>query len=301
MHFHINHKTEYVYSEPATEAFSELRMKPRGTRRQKVWRYSTSVTPSVLIESYTDYFGNMVETLSIPFRHPRLIVDTSCDVLTMPTNDHFAGIGYSISEARQYFAGLSRDLHDFLRPSQYVPFSRDLARYAARFLLPDAGFSDSIRQLNEHIFKEFKYHPGVTDVSSSAEQVLAKKEGVCQDFSHLMIALLRISGLPARYVSGYIETDPVPENPGSSSPETFLIGATASHAWVEVFTPNNLWVGIDPTNNTLEGERHVQIGVGRDYTDVAPLKGIFKGANSQRLTVKVKVSREDFSEGDSET
>ncbi|HEY8965845.1 MAG TPA: transglutaminase family protein, partial [Candidatus Methylacidiphilales bacterium] len=165
------------------------------------------------------------------------------------------------------------------------------------------------------------------------DEVIASRQGVCQDFAHLFIGALRASGIPARYVSGYIETDsqaaaalradanghghgnghgramgsdllasasripslsPAKDAPGENDP---LIGATASHAWIEVFAPNGVWVGLDPTNNQIEGERHVQIGIGRDYADVPPLRGVFKGAQKQVLSVKVTVDRTPGGEG----
>ncbi len=138
--------------------------------------------------------------------------------------------------------------------------------------------------LNQHIYKSYTYMPGVTDLRTPLSEVIAKRQGVCQDFAHLMIALVRCAGLPARYVSGYIET----YSPGD---ERALTGAAASHAWVEIYLPSGLWVGLDPTNDIQEGERHVQLGVGRDYQDVSPLRGFFKGSERQQLSVAVTVSR----------
>jgi transglutaminase-like putative cysteine protease len=164
-----------------------------------------------------------------------------------------------------------------------VTFTRGI-RALSQKLLPDtADFTTSLYGLNRHVFENLKYTPGATDVTTSVAEVLSHKEGVCQDFAHLMIAICRMAGIPARYVSGYIETDPAPEGA--------LVGATASHAWVEVLAPNGYWVGFDPTNNILEGERHVQIGVGRDYLDVPPMKGTYKGTNRQTLSVDVRVRR----------
>jgi transglutaminase-like putative cysteine protease len=147
-----------------------------------------------------------------------------------------------------------------------------------------APFAESMLGLCSYIYKTFTYMPGVTDIRTPLTEVLRKRQGVCQDFAHLMIALIRCAGLPARYVSGYLETESVR---GASE----LVGATASHAWVEVYMPNGMWLGIDPTNDMLEGERHVQIGIGRDYGDVPPLRGVFKGAKRQQLSVMVTVSR----------
>ncbi len=290
MFFHIEHTTEYRYSEPATESFSELRLRPRDSLRQKVSRHSTRVEPAVLVESHTDYFGNFVETVSIPFRHPSLVVTSVCDVETKPFNDVLASVQMSVAEARQLHAGQRRELHDFLRPSQIVTFQEGVWRLADEFLPPAAPFSGSLRALNTHLFRTLRYRPGATDAGTTVEQFLKVKEGVCQDFAHLMISVCRAAGIPARYVSGYIETDPVLGHDGEPL-DTALIGATASHAWLEIFTPQGLWVGFDPTNDCLEGERHVQIGIGRDYADVPPMKGIFQGSNAQSLSVQVRVTR----------
>ncbi len=290
MFFHIEHTTEYRYSEPATESFSELRLRPRDSLRQKVSRHNTRVEPAVLVESHTDYFGNFVETVSIPFRHPSLVVTSVCDVETKPFNDVLASVQMSVAEARQLHAGQRRELHDFLRPSQIVSFQEGVWRLADEFLPPAAPFSESLRKLNAHLFRTLRYRPGATDAGTTVEQFLKVKEGVCQDFAHLMISVCRAAGIPARYVSGYIETDPV-LGPDGEPLDTALIGATASHAWLEIFTPQGLWVGFDPTNDCLESERHVQIGIGRDYADVPPMKGIFQGSNAQSLSVQVRVTR----------
>lgn len=292
MLFRIDHRTEYTYSEPATESFSELRLRPRDSLRQKVSRHITTVKPKVLINQFTDYFGNYVETVSVPFKHNKLLVHSSCLVETNPYVDAMRGLNLSISEASHLYLNHKQALYEFMRPSLYIPFSRGFKKLASELLPPEKPFSEAILSLNHYIFKQYKYKPGVTDVSSTVQELLENKQGVCQDFAHLMICLCRNAGIPARYISGYIETDPVPTSEGKKGKESTLIGATASHAWVEVYTPNHFWVGLDPTNDIMEGERHVQIGVGRDYGDVAPLKGVFKGASQQVLSVDVKVTRD---------
>lgn len=288
MVFHIEHTTEYVYSAAATESFSEIRLRPRDSLRQKVSRHRTQITPAAPIESYLDYFGNYVETVSVPFRHHKLVVTSSCDVVTNPFVDAMSGLDLTLSESRQLYTPRRRELHDFLRPSHYITANPVTSRLAADLCPPTGNFAETIKGLNHYIFTNFRYRPGATDASTTVTQFLERREGVCQDFAHLMISICRTAGIPARYVSGYIETDPIPGTEGSG-----LVGATASHAWVEIFTPNYYWVGLDPTNDILEGERHVQIGIGRDYLDVPPLKGIFKGANQQSLSVQVRVSRSE--------
>lgn len=289
MIFQIEHTTEYSYSEPATESFSELRLRPRDSRHQKVSRYATQIKPFVPIDTYTDYFENYVEVVSVPFRHKHLIVTSSCDVETLPYSDPLSGLVITVNESLHLQRPYLLYLHDFLYPSRFVQVTGEAATLAAQFLTPTTAFGEGIKSLNEYIFKTFKYTPGATDATTTVEDFLSEKQGVCQDFAHFMISVLRAARIPARYVSGYIETS-LPER--GEDKEKELTGATASHAWVEVYAPNGHWIGIDPTNNMIQSERHIVIGIGRDYGDVPPLKGIFKGSSSQKLNVTVKVLRE---------
>jgi transglutaminase-like putative cysteine protease len=308
MEFRIVHTTQYRYSAPAIESFSELRVRPRQTLRQVVHKHATEVHPRVPLEVFQDYYGNWVESLSVPFRHSQLVVTSRSLVQTRPYQDAMRGLDLTVSEAAHLCWPQRRELYDFLVPSMHVPLGGEIDAIAREHLPRNAPFAESILKLNNFFFKTLKYEPGTTDISTPILEVWEKKRGVCQDFAHLMIAVLRSTGLPARYVSGYIETErqakiatgqlvPDPEeieddegeDPEHPKP---LIGATASHAWVEIYMPNGHWVGIDPTNNQMEGERHVQIGIGRDYADVPPLRGAFKGAEEQQLKVKVSVARQ---------
>jgi transglutaminase-like putative cysteine protease len=284
MIFNIVHTTAYEYSAPAIESFTELRVRPRQSNRQTVHHHVTEVTPRAALEEFTDYYENTVECLSVPYRHKCLTVTSRSTVETLPHKDALSGLDLSVSEAVRLNWLQRRELFDFLMPSIHVPFTPELEKLSKEHLRSSGSFSESIMGLCTYIFKNFSYMPGVTEVRTPLSEVLQKRQGVCQDFAHLMIAVIRCAGLPARYVSGYIETEPAP---GMKA----LEGATASHAWVEVYLPSGLWVGIDPTNNILEGERHVQIGIGRDYHDVPPLRGVFKGAERQALSVMVTVSR----------
>src|SRR5580658_628991 len=283
MIFNIVHTTAYEYSAPAIESFTELRVRPRQCNRQIVHRHVTEVTPRAALEEFTDYYDNTVECLSVPFRHKTLSVTSRSTVETLPHKDALSCLDLSVSEAVRLNWPQRRELFDFLMPSAHAPITPELEQMSKQQLPSSASFAESILGLCSHIYETFTYMPGVTDIRTPLTDVLRKRQGVCQDFAHLMIALIRCAGLPARYVSGYIET----ESRGNPN----LVGATASHAWVEVYLPNGLWVGIDPTNNILEGERHVQIGIGRDYHDVPPLRGVFKGAERQHLSVGVTVSR----------
>jgi transglutaminase-like putative cysteine protease len=284
MIFNVVHTTAYEYSAPAVESFTELRVKPRQSNLQNVLHHVTEVTPRAPLEEFVDYYGNTVECLSVPFRHKCLTVTSRSTVETFPHGDALSGLDLTVSEAVRLNWSARRQLFDYLLPSRHAPISPELEAMSKKLLPSDASFAEAMMGLNQHIYKSYTYMPGVTDLRTPLSEVIAKRQGVCQDFAHLMIALVRCAGLPARYVSGYIET----YSPGD---ERALTGAAASHAWVEIYLPSGLWVGLDPTNDIQEGERHVQLGVGRDYQDVSPLRGFFKGSERQQLSVAVTVSR----------
>ena len=187
MFFHVEHTTKYTYSEPAMEAFSEVRMRPGDSYRQKVCRPATRIEPSVPIDSYTDYFGNYVETFSIPFRHTHLVLTSLCDVVTQAFADPLRGLDITLLEARQLYQSNMRELHDFLKPSPLIPFTRQLRDMARKLLPAKECFATNMTRLSEYIFTEFKYTPGATDVGTTVREFLDQKKGVCQDFAHLMI------------------------------------------------------------------------------------------------------------------
>jgi transglutaminase-like putative cysteine protease len=290
MVFHIEHTTEYTYPEAATESFSELRLRPRESNRQLLSQHCTYIQPQVPVESYVDYFGNYVETISIPFRHTNLLVRSISDVETTELTDALSGIDLTISEAQQLYHPFRRELFDYLQPSHFISWTPEIVEMARALLPGPAPFAESLYELNNYIFENFRYESGVTNAQTTVAEFFEQHRGVCQDFAHLMISVCRCAGIPARYVSGYIESDIIPAN-ADGTVDPALIGNAASHAWVEIFSPNFHWVGMDPTNNILEGERHVQVGIGRDYYDVPPLAGVFKGRKHQTLNVQVRVMR----------
>lgn len=285
MRFSVTHRTEYAYRVPASESFAELRVWPRNTRTQTVLQRKLILDPKVPVDNYVDYFGNHVEFFSIPFRHQKLAVEATAEVQTFPTPDLTEALGVTVGEARQIFRSQTFTLFDFLQSSETVPLGEVLLPLKRRALGPASTLGEVLHELNGWIHREFAYKAGVTDISTPLAQVVKQRTGVCQDFAHLMLAILRTIGLPARYVSGYIEHfDP-------EKTDARLIGAAASHAWVEVFLPGGEWYGLDPTNNQAAGERHVVTAVGRDYHDVAPMRGTFKGIADQKLQVIVSLQR----------
>jgi transglutaminase-like putative cysteine protease len=285
MRFRVTHRTEYAYVAPASESFAELRVWPRDTQTQKVLNRQLAIEPRVPVDHYVDYFGNHVEFFSVPYRHQRLAVEATAEVETFPPPDLREPLSVNIAETRQIVHSQMYRLFDFLQPSDTIPLGEILRPLKQRFFDPGAVLGESLLALNTYIYREFAYQPGVTDISTPLEKVIKQRSGVCQDFAHLMLAMVRTAGLPARYVSGYIEHyDPEKVDPA-------LVGAAASHAWIEVFLPGGEWYGLDPTNNQAAGERHVVTAVGRDYHDVAPMRGTYKGAHDQRLQVIVSLRR----------
>ncbi len=286
MYFRINHRTDYVYREPASDSFIELRVWPQDGPGQQVLGRGISVQPSVPLDHYVDYFGNRVEYFSVPFRHERLTIDAWTDVETRSWTPPAPCLDVTAGEARQILRSQMMHLFDFVQPTFYVPLDPTVRRLADNPFPPGEPLGPCLEGLNRWIHTHFRYRPGTTEVGTPLAEVIAKRRGVCQDFAHLMLAILRIHGFPARYVSGYIESHTPAASAGPS-----LTGSAASHAWVEVFLPGGVWWGLDPTNNGPAGERHVRVGSGRDYRDVAPLRGTFKGASAHALEVSVSVQR----------
>ncbi|ACD82592.1 transglutaminase family protein [Candidatus Methylacidiphilum infernorum] len=287
MKFSVVHKTEYLYTAEALESFSELRCHPQNSVRQTVLSHETLLHPSVSLYFYTDYFGNLTSFFSIPFKHNRLRIETKSVVLTHPFPDPLGEMPLTVSEALVVYGFKRFELLDFLLPSRLIPLVEEggeIQEIASRLFQKEKGLTDALVELNQFVHGFLSYVPGATDISTPLGEVLEKRQGVCQDYSHLMIAILRAAGIPARYVSGYVE--PLPKE---SSLSQAVEGAT--HAWVEVYLPNGKWIGFDPTNNSLETDCHVQLAVGRDYDDVTPLRGVFKGYHGQKLSVSVQVAR----------
>ena len=284
MRFKVSHTTEYIYEVPASESFAELRVWPVNNPSQHVLRRELKVSPATQVDYYVDYFGNNVEYFAIPHRHTALTVTAEAEVETFKVSPPQSVMDIALGEARQIYNSMLYQLFEFLQPTARVPLDQH-GRIRKRFFPQASKLGDVLLGLNTWIYKHFTYTPGVTEITTPISEIVAKRRGVCQDFAHLMLAILRSNGLPARYVSGYIEA----YDPEQTDEE--LVGAAASHAWVEVLLPGGYWWGLDPTNNQVAGERHIVVAVGRDYHDVTPMRGTYKGANDQQLKVMVSLKR----------
>lgn len=286
MRFEITHTTDYRYAGSAIEAYLEARLTPPETATQHILSHRIEIVPDLPTTRYTDTFGNPVNFFSHTLRHDRLSVRNRLVVETAPPRPPEAALDLPVAEARQLFSSVLLDYFDYLQPTASVPVGGAAAGWVTQHLGPGVSLRDAFGGLTAAIYRGFKYRPGATDNSTPLHLVWKERCGVCQDFAHIMLSVLRTAGLPARYVCGYIETDAPRSERGRR-----LVGAVATHAWVEVLVPGLEWVALDPTNNQWCAEQHVAVSFGRDSRDAAPVRGTFKGSGGQELKIKVNMRR----------
>jgi transglutaminase-like putative cysteine protease len=264
MRLRIEHKTTFTYEEPINEAYTEMRLKPSDACGQTCLSFALNTEPRGLVMQYVDRYGNDVRHFNVLPAHTKLSVIAISDVLTP-------------NELRDYEVELSPlDEFDYLSETRYAPHPDAIRAYAAPHAVEGNPFATAMAIMRA-IYYSMKYEPGATNVQTSAMQALELKKGVCQDFAHLMLSMCRSLNVPARYVSGYLH------GPSSTADDA------ASHAWVDVFIASKGWVSLDPTHNCPQSERYVRLGVGRDYADVPPTRGTYKGNADEHLEVKVSV------------
>ncbi len=265
MRLHITHTTIFTYSQLISEAYTEMRLKPMDGGGQRCLSFALTTEPSGSVMQYIDRYGNDVRHFDTINPHQRLAVTAVSEVLTPAT---FSDPQHEISPLDQY---------DYLAPTLYTALADSIRNFAAPNIVPNDPLM-SAHQLMQALFGHLKYEPGITDVKTTADAALELGRGVCQDFAHIMIAACRAHGIHARYVSGYLH--------GSNSNGD----NAASHAWLDAFIPGPGWVSFDPTHNCQQTEHYVRVAVGRDYADVPPTRGTFKGNAKESLEVKVAVA-----------
>ncbi len=296
----VIHRTSYRYDTPVHLGYSEARLLPRDTTHQRVVHAELRADPPpVDTTDRLDHLGNRVTYLRFADPHDRITVTARSVVLTATGADRPDGSprpldGPGLLPSRDagtweaaVVPALAGDpaIADAALPSPLVEWDEDVVAYAAPSFPAGRPLHDAVLELTRRIHRDFRYRPGATTIATSVGHVLERGEGVCQDFAHLAVACLRALGLPARYVSGYVETDPPPG-------QARLEGADASHAWFAVHAPGAGWLHLDPTNDQVVDERYVVLGWGRDYADVTPLKGVvFNDGGAQHLEVRVDVVR----------
>ncbi len=284
MEFEITHTTRYKYSNPTAEAYGEARLTPPNTPSQSVLSHRLTIDPDVKSSTYTDHFGNHVDFFSFPFRHHHLALNNQAVVRTHPVDLPRESLELSIQEARQILGSALTDVFEYLQPTPVVATGREALQWAKKYLGGKVPLGEGLQRLFEAIYDEFRYLSGSTENSTPLATIWKNKTGVCQDFAHVGLSILRTASLPARYVCGYIETNAAAEG-------RRLTGAVATHAWIEVLVPGMSWVAFDPTNRQWCNERYVAVSFGRDYLDATPLRGTFKGGGRQALKVRVTMKR----------
>jgi len=278
--YSIRHLTRFRYKHPVSESIMETRMHPRSDYNQHCLSFSLSVSPRCRVFSYRDHHGNHVQHFDIPGDHHQLVIvaeslveqQMQVEVPAFLAPDAWSALDAMIDEG---------DYGEMLLPSTFAQPTPPLLELAKK--LNVVRRDDPlmvVHELNKQIFEYFEYVPRSTRVDSPIDEAIASHQGVCQDFAHTMIALLRHIGIPARYVSGYLYRGR--EDHDRSTPD-------ATHAWVEVLLPHLNWVGLDPTNDLIAYNRHIRTAVGRDYADVPPTHGVFRGNTESELYVAVQV------------
>ena len=290
MRFRLTHRTHYRYAGTASESFMEARLTPVHDDRQRLLTRELVTTPASNLHTYTDYFGNIVETFSIVQRHRELMLECRSEVETTPMEPPASTLDISVSEARQMWRGDKLGLFEFLMPSPAVQLSAAVNQLANQFFPPGVTLGPGLLKFMAWIKETFRYAPDTTQLATPVATVLRTHAGVCQDFAQVMLAVLRSAEIPSRYVTGYIETE-TQRKASEAHRAPRLIGASESHAWVEVCLPGGFWWPLDPTNNCIAGERHVKVATGRDYHDATPTRGVFKGTHTEKLSVAVHMQR----------
>lgn len=288
MKYLVQHTTAYRYSEPASLGHSEARLTPRTFARQRCLSSRITVQPQTAAwAEWDDYFGNRVSYFTVEQEHAELTIAACSEVEVAEPQYPAADRTLPWEQVRTELASPrsfeSINAAQFLFDSPHVRQEPWVAEYAAPSFPPGRPLLEAVLDLTARIHREFRYTPASTTVSTPIREVFEQRRGVCQDFAHLQIACLRSLGLAARYVSGYLLTDPPPGVPK-------LIGADASHAWLSVYCPAAGWLDVDPTNNQLPALRHVTLAWGREYHDVCPVKGVVLGSGQHLMRVAVDVA-----------
>jgi len=292
----VTHTTDYFYGESVPLCHNVVRLRPRDTAAQRCLTDEMIITPAPgARRDGLDFFGNHVSWFSLQEPHAGLSITSTCSVTVTPSVAPVEVFSWEhvrdqlrntrdrdTIDAGQFDAG-QFDARQFTFDSHHAPASDAARAYAHPSFTPGRPMMQSVDDLMRRIHNDFKFVPGSTMVGTSVEDILRYRQGVCQDFAHLMLACLRSVGLAGRYVSGYLVTKPLPGRPK-------LLGADASHAWVGVWWPGFGWVDFDPTNAVLPSTEHVTVGWARDYDDVAPVKGVIIGGHQHGLRVAVDVT-----------
>ena len=290
LRYQIIHTTIYTYNEPVSICHNIARLVPRSFEKQQCKKSVVSVHPYPgVMNEYEDFFGNKLLYFAIQQEHKKLTVTCTSEVEKNNQENSAISLYTAVpwQEARELVRQTTpawMDVYQYIPETAFTTASREIMAYAALSFTPGKALFDAARDLMHRIHTDFEFTPGFTTIATPLSAVMKARKGVCQDFAHLAIACVRAMGLPARYISGYLETI---APPGKEK----LAGADASHAWFSVYIPYMGWVDFDPTNDQLPSDQHITACWGRDYADIAPLKGVIINSGPHQLTVSVDVKR----------
>jgi len=287
MIYQVQHTTTYTYPGTVSVCHNEVYLRPRDSAQQRCTAHEFVVLPEPAVCSqHVDFFGNVVTFFAVQEPHRTLTVTARSTVEVTPRQgllaDHTPAWETVRDTLRHDRSAAALEAYQYLFDSPHVTCSARLRHYAAASFRPGQPFLAAVLDLARRIHTDFTYDPQATLVSTPLHDVLQARRGVCQDFAQVQIGCLRSLGLAARYVSGYLVTHPLPDSPR-------LVGADASHAWVSVYCPGYGWLDVDPTNNVLLSEWHITVALGRDYSDVSPIKGVCLGGGQHTMQVAVDV------------
>jgi len=288
MLYRVTHVTAYAYEDRVSVSHNEARVTPRRTPGQLPLRTQLLIEPPpAVMSSRLDYFGNTSHFFSLEESHGRLSVTAVSEVDVTGVEPPAAALTPAWetvrAEVRRDRSPAGLEAMGYTFDSPFVRPEPEVVEYARSSFRPGRPMLETAFELTQRIYKDFKYEPGVTSIATPLNEVMRVRRGVCQDFAHLEIAMLRAFGLPARYVSGYMRTRPPPGRPR-------LTGADASHAWLSLYCPGFGYVDLDPTNGSMPKDEHVTVAWGRDFGDVSPLKGVILGGGQHSLRVSVDVA-----------
>lgn len=280
MKYEVTQTNTYHYELPVRQSINQFRLRPLDDQQQTLHSYNVKINPASHTYGHTDYWGNYVETFYLWGEHQDLEIETVSKVEIQPLEIDVT-LPLTDEQRKKLLSHSFKQAHtEFMIETDYTTISHHVMEAETEGLWKNA--QDELEfalKLNEHIYSTMEYVSGATNVQTTAEKILTHRTGVCQDYTHLMLAICRYHGIPARYVSGYIY----------SGENSAFRGDAATHAWLEVKFPGLPWVGLDPTNNVVAAEQHIRIAVGRDYRDISPLKGVYiGGAHTLNVSVGVK-------------
>jgi len=290
LEYQVTHITEYEYFQPIGICHNIAKLIVRDTADQHIVRTNINISPQPdRINEYFDFFGNKVLYFAIQQEHKKLTVSIQ-SIIEKNSPSPIQTNLYTDLAWNQIPALLSDptseniDALQFIAATDFTKPSDEIQHYALQSFTTGRSFFEATKDLMLRIYTDFEFKPGSTNVATPIIEVIKERKGVCQDFAHLAIACILSVGLPARYISGYIETE-APQG------KEKLFGVDASHAWFSIYIPNRGWIDFDPTNNIIPGQQHITIGWGRDYADITPLKGVIVSSGKHKLSVSVDVRR----------